>query len=108
MDIRWSEKAATEFADTISYVSQEFGQHTAQKIRNSIVNSIGIISQFPNAGKVSFIDEKKNVEFHELPSKFNSIIYSIYNDNIYIVSIWSNRRNRAKLYALLKSEANNL
>lgn len=105
MSVRWSERALVEFADTAAYVAREFGQQAAQKMRDNIKEAIANIAQFPNIGKVSFSDEESSVEFHELAVKLSSVIYAIYEEEIYIVSIWSNRQDRTKLYAELKEQS---
>lgn len=105
MNVRWSERALVEFADTAAYVAREFGQQAAQKMRDSINEAVASIAQFPHIGKVSFSDEKTAVEFHELAVKLSSVIYAIYEDEIYIVSIWSNRQDRTRLYAELKEQS---
>ena len=45
------------------------------------------------------------MEFRELVCQLNSIVYVIYHDEIYIVSIWSNRQDRGKLYSALRQMA---
>ena len=108
MKVRWSERAATEFPETTAYVAREFGRQAAIKMRNGINEAVANIIQFPNIGKSSFTDEETGAEFLELPCRLNSVVYSIYNDEIYIVSIWSNRQDRARLYSALKEEANGM
>ena len=112
MKVRWSERAAVEFAETAAYVAHEFGGQAAIKMRNGINEAVASISQFPNIGKTSFTDEETCTEFREFPCRLSSVVYSIYKvvysiykDEIYIVSIWSNRQDRAKLYSALKEEA---
>lgn len=105
MNVRWSEHAAVEFAETAAYVAREFGSQAAVKMRDDINEAVVRISQFPNIGKLSFTDEKTGVEFRELACRLNNVVYSIYKDEIYIVSIWSNRQNRAKLYSTLRADA---
>jgi plasmid stabilization system protein ParE len=105
MNVRWSEHAAVEFADTAAYVAREFGSQAAVKMRDDINEAVVRISQFPNIGKLSFTDEKTGVEFRELACRLNSVVYSVYKEEIYIVSIWSNRQNRANLYSTLRADA---
>ena len=99
--MRWSERAAAEFAETAAYVAREFGGQAAIKMRNGINEAVASISQFPNIGKTSFTDEETCTEFREFPCRLSSVVYY----EIYIVSIWSNRQDRAKLYSALKEEA---
>ncbi len=108
MRIRWSKRAAVEFADTAAYVADEFGVQAAVKIRNTINEAVGSISQFPDIGKVSFTDEETGVEFRELTCRLNSVIYTVFKEEIYIVSIWCNRQDRAALHAALRDEAHEL
>ena len=105
MKVRWSERAAAEFAETVAYVAHEFGVQAAMKMRNSINETIADISRFPNIGKSSFTDEESGIDFRELSCRLNSVVYTIYNGEIYIVSIWSNSQDRAKLYSILKEDA---
>lgn len=105
MNIRWSERALLEFADTLTYVAREFGQQAAKKMRDNINEAISSIAQFPYIGKVTFSDTELSVEFHELAVKLSSIIYVIYEDEVFIVSIWSNRQDRNKLYSELKKQS---
>ena len=105
MNVRWSERALAEFADTAAYVAKEFGRQTAQKMRAKINEAILNIMQFPQIGKVCFSDEEPSIEFRELVVKQSSVIYVIYREGIYIVSIWNNRQDRNKLYTTLKNDA---
>lgn len=108
MKVQWSERAALEFAETAAYVASEFGSQTAVKMRNAINEAVVSISQFPNIGKLSFTDVETGIEFRELICRLNSVVYSIYKDEIYIVSIWSNRQDRAKLYSTLHADAKSM
>ena len=105
MNVRWSERALVEFADTAAYVACEFGQQAAKKMRNNINEAIVNIARFPHIGKVSFSDEETSIEFRELTVKLSSVIYVVYEEEIYIVSIWSNRQDRTRLYAELKEQS---
>ena len=108
MNVRWSNRAATEFAATAAYVAAEFGQRAAQKMRNSIDKAVEDISHFPKIGVASFTDEETGIEVRELQCRLNSVVYTIYNEEVYIVSIWSNRQNRDYLYASLLEDAKNM
>ena len=105
MNVSWSERALAEFADAAVYVAREFGQQTALKMRASINEAILSIMQFPQIGKVCFSDEELSIDFRELVVKLSSVIYVIHEEEIYIVSIWSNRRDRSNLYTMLKNDA---
>ena len=105
MNVSWSEQALAEFADTAAYVAKEFGRQTAQKMRASINEAVLSIMQFPQIGKVCFSDEELSIDFRELVVNLSSVIYVIHEEEIYIVSIWSNRRDRSKLYTILKNDA---
>ena len=108
MNVRWSNRAATEFAATVAYVASEFGQRAAQKMRNSIDKAVENISHFPKIGVASFTDEESDIEFRELQCRLNSVVYAIYNNEVYIVSIWYNRQNRENLYSSLQKDAKNM
>ena len=108
MNVRWSNRAATEFAATAAYIASEFGQRAAQKMRNSIDKAVENISNFPKIGVASFTDEETGIEFRELQCHLNSVVYAIYNNEVYIVSIWCNRQNRENLYSSLQKDAKNM
>lgn len=108
MRVRWSNRAATEFAATAAYVASEFGQRAALKMRDTIDKAVDNISHFPKIGVVSFTDEETGIEFRELQCRLNSVVYTIYNDEVYIVSIWCNRQSRDYLYASLLEDAKNM
>lgn len=105
MNVSWSERALAEFADVAVYVAREFGQQTALKMRAGINEAILSIMQFPQIGKVCFSDEELSIDFRELVVKLSSVIYVIHEEEIYIVSIWNNRRDRSNLYTMLKNDA---
>ena len=108
MNVRWSNRAATEFAATAAYVASEFGQRAAQKMRNSVDKAVENISHFSKIGVASFTDEETGIEFRELQCHLNSVVYAIYNNEVYIVSIWCNRQNRENLYSSLQKDAKNI
>mgnify|MGYP002626108968 CR=1 FL=1 len=108
MNVRWSKRAATEFAATAAYVAAEFGQVAAKRMRNTINKVVENISHFPKIGEASFTDEKTGIEFRELQCRLNSVVYAFYNDEVFIVSIWSNRQNRDRLFSALSEEANGI
>jgi len=108
MRVKWSAKAAAEFVATAEYVAREFGEQAARKMHSEINEGVADIESFPMIGKESFTDEKTGIVFRELIIRLNSIVYAIHNEEIYIVSIWSNRRDRNRLYATLKKDATNI
>lgn len=105
MKVKWSENAGKEFASLVAYVAHEFGNKVALKLRDEIFSCVKRISEFPQLGMSSFVDEMTNVEFRELKAGLNSVVYSIYNNEIYVVSIWCNRQDRSKLYSSLRQMA---
>ena len=105
MRVKWSPRAAAEFAATAAYVAREFGEQAARKMQAEINEGVANVERFPMIGKESFSDEKTGIVFRELTVRLNSIMYAIHNEEIYIVSIWSNRRDRSRLYATLKNDA---
>lgn len=108
MNVRWSNRAATEFAATAAYVASEFGQRAAQKMRNTIDKAVDNISHFPKIGVASFTDEETGIGFRELQCRLNSVVYAIHNDEVCIVSIWCNLQSLDYLYASLQEDAKNM
>ena len=83
MKVKWSENAGKEFASLVAYVAHEFGNKVALKLRDEIFSCVKRISEFPQLGMSSFVDEMTNVEFRGLKAGLNSVVYSIYNNEIY-------------------------
>ena len=108
MRVKWSARAAAEFVATAAYVTHEFGDQAALKMQGELNEGVSDIERFPMIGKESFTDEKTGIIFRELVARLNSIVYAIHNEEIYIVSIWSNRRDRNKLFATLKNDAKHI
>ena len=80
MKVRWSAKAAAEFAATAAYVANEFGEQAARKIEGEINDGVSDIAHFPMIGKESFTDVNTGIVFRELVARLNSIVYAIHND----------------------------
>lgn len=102
MKVNWSERAALELAETAAYVALEFGRQASVDMCNSIHEAVDNIARFPMIGKTSFSDDKNGIEFRELACRLSSVVYAIYSDEVYIVSIWSNRQDRNRLYKDLR------
>lgn len=81
-----------ELAKTIEYLEENFTDKEIKKLALKIENTTELISQSPNIFPKS---EFKNV-YKVVILKFNTLYYRINQDNIEILSFFSNRQNPTK------------
>ncbi|KFC22613.1 type II toxin-antitoxin system RelE/ParE family toxin [Epilithonimonas lactis] len=91
-DIVWTPNALIELEQTIEYLSQNFSEKEIKKLAEKIESTIVLISKNPNLFPIS-----KNRNFHKVViMKYNSMYYRIKNENIEILSFFSNRQSPDK------------
>ncbi len=88
--IVWTENANSELIQIINYIYLNFGEHSIRKFVKKIESCIQKLSSMPNAFPKSII--KKDLRRYVI-SKQITIYYKLIDDNIFIVSIFDNRRN---------------
>ena len=91
--IHWTANALEELNDTIIYLEENW---TAKELNNLAINleeKLILISQNPYLFQSS--DFKKNIR-RVIVLKYNTLYYRIKNDEIEIISFFSNRQNPKK------------
>ncbi|MGY6544614.1 type II toxin-antitoxin system RelE/ParE family toxin [Arthrospiribacter ruber] len=93
MEVRYSLRARQEEIELLEYILRKFGHKKAKEIFFSIEKTLGLISKTPEMYRKSNRREglRKCVS-----SKQTSIYYRNKNDQIEVVSFWSNQKNPKK------------
>ncbi len=91
-DIVWTPNALRELAQTIEYLEKNFSEKEIKKLAEKIENILALISKNPNLFPIS---ENRNIHKAVL-LKYNSMYYRIKNENIEILSFFSNRQSPNK------------
>ena len=88
----WTQNALDELSRTIEYLENNFTEKELKKLAQKLEDTIEIISKsptiYPNA------DSKKI--YKAMILKFNTLYYRIKDNNIEILSFFSNRQNPGK------------
>lgn len=91
-DIVWTPNALDELEQTIEYLENNFTEKEIKKLAEKIESIIALISKNPNLFPIS---ENQNIHKAVL-LKYNSMYYRIKNENIEILSFFSNRQSPNK------------
>ncbi len=88
----WTDHALTELSNTFSYLEENFSNTEIRKLAFEIERTISLISQNPNLFPLSkYIGLRKaNI------LSFNSMYYKVANNEIAIISFFSNRQSLPK------------
>lgn len=90
--IRWTPNALEELADTIEYLENNFTDKEINRLAIKIEDIINLIAQNPELFQES---ETKNIR-RVIILKFNTMYYRINDDEIEILSFFSNRQSPDK------------
>ena len=93
-NIIWSENAFKGLAEIIAYIENKFSENDVKKFVNLFDEHIEIIKISP---KIFPLSHKSKSIRKATVAKLTSIFYSIDGDNIYLLSIFDNRKNPKNL-----------
>ena len=91
-EIRWTDYALEELEQTIHYLENHFSEKEIKKLARKIESITEIISQNPFA----FPKSDKQPIYKVVILKYNSMYYRISENEVQIVSFFSNRQNPNK------------
>ena len=91
--IYWTENALNELSDTINYLEKNFTEKEIKKLVKHIENTIVLISRNPDIFPKS---EMKNI-YKVVILKFNTLYYRTKDEQIQILSFFSNRQSFSKM-----------
>lgn len=88
-EIAWTDLALEELENTVNYLEEEFSEKEVDRLGEEIERILLIISKNPNIFPLS----KKTNSRKAVILKFNSMYYRISNNEIQILSFFSNRQS---------------
>ncbi|OWK74939.1 hypothetical protein CBW16_05985 [Flavobacteriaceae bacterium JJC] len=91
-EIVWSDHALNELTQTLEYLEQNFTEKELKKLSKEIEKSVNLISKNPFIFSDSEIRNVRKV----IISRYNTLYYRIKEEDIEIISFFSNRQNPAK------------
>ena len=91
-NIVWTPNALSELEQTIKYLEKNFSEKEIKKLAEKIQSTILLISKNPSLYPIS---ENQNIHKAVL-LRYNSMYYRLKNENIEILSFFSNRQSPNK------------
>lgn len=92
-EILWTDLALEELSETVGYLEREFSQKEIDNLGDEIERISSIISQNPNI----FPHSDKLKTRKAVILKYNTLYYRIMNDQVEILSFFSNRQSPDKM-----------
>ena len=94
--IKWSDKSKNDIIDIINYLLDNWGKNSAKKFKNTVFNTIDIISKMPNLYPLT--ENREDVR-RCIIVKQVSMYYQVNEteNEIYIVRFYDNRRDPERL-----------
>lgn len=93
-NIFWTDFALKELANTIEYIEQNWSEKELRNLAENLEETLNLISKKPDMFQVS--EFKKDVR-RVVVLKFNTIYYRFNNNQIEILSFFSNRQDPNKI-----------
>lgn len=87
--IVWLKEADDDYLELIRYLKREYGQKSAEKIKNKVESTLKRIQNHPYSSPRA---GEENVR-KAFISKYNSMYYRVLDDEIEIMFLWNNLRN---------------
>ena len=91
--VRWTDNALKELAETIAFLETNWTEKELRKLSNALDKTLNLISQNPYLFQSS--DFKKNIRRAVILS-LNSLYYKIKDQDVEIISFFSNRQSPTK------------
>ncbi|MCF8430043.1 MAG: type II toxin-antitoxin system RelE/ParE family toxin [Bacteroidia bacterium] len=93
-NIFWTDFALKELENTIEYIEQNWSEKELKNLAEKLEETLNLISKNPDIFQVS--EFKKDVR-RVVVLKFNTIYYRLNNNQIEILSFFSNRQDPKKI-----------
>ena len=91
--VRWTDNALKELAETIAFLETNWTEKELRKLSNALDKTLNLISQNPYLFQSS--DFKKDIRRAVILS-LNSLYYKIKDQDVEIISFFSNRQSPTK------------
>jgi plasmid stabilization system protein ParE len=90
-EIIWTHEALEDFRKVILYVTEVWGDDAAANFHAATFHCLDLVSEFPKIGHVS------SINMHERECRIddhNFLIYSVFENKIYVQSVFPYKRKR--------------
>lgn len=92
--IIWNKRASRQFEQIQQYLEKEFGERSAGLFTSRLFNFLELLTKYPEIGTLE--NKKKNIRGFLL-HRHTTILYKKGKNVIYILSVFDNRQDPAKL-----------
>lgn len=90
----WSKDAGDELAQIITYIKNNTGKITAEKIYNKIIDEVERVSYNPSARRIAPILKEFGITYiHQFNINPWTVFYKVENNRMEVISIIDSRRN---------------
>jgi len=93
VEIYWTNKAEQSLENIVEYIKIEWSEKSAIKFIKKVDDIINSIKQNPFAFQMS---DSENIR-RAVITKQTSLYYEIFEDKIYLLTFWDNRKNPKKI-----------
>jgi len=101
----WSEHAREDIKHLYEYIFLDSPLY-ARRVRSNIAQKVFLLNKFPNMGRV--VPERENQSFRELLVYAYRIIYSIRNQDVFIVTIIHSKQDFSTTFGDVDDSRHNL
>ena len=105
MEIRWDNKALEELKAAVLYCKKEYGEETARKFQQQVINDSNKLKNNLYIGKIEPLLENLPEKYRSLViGRLHKLIYSLKEKEtvVYIQLLWDCRQSPEQLPQLLK------
>ena len=92
--ILWTENALEELENTIDYLQKNFSEKEIKKLATAVEKMIATIAHNPYTFSQTYFKESVR---KVVVTRYNTLYYQIKNDNVEILSFFSNRQSPDKV-----------
>lgn len=103
MEVKWTEKAISEYNKVIDYSLSEFGRSATTDLSKRVEKAVAKISKYPSASPLFTSVEIPNHIFRNITLKGPlSLIYEEREDFCIVHTIWNSNMHPSRLTKILK------
>lgn len=93
MEVRWLPFAKDQLKVVVQYVLDEFGENTARKSLQKILNKVGGLSAFPDIGVLDRKFSANGIKVRHLNIGPNIVFYIVDMNDVIVIAVMHNRQS---------------
>ncbi len=95
MEIIWDYEALDDLEDILCYIEVKFSMKEARFFRKQVVHVTQKLCEFPFLGKIEpLLEDFEAMELRSiLVDRLCKLIYTVMNNNVFIIALWDTRHN---------------